>query len=403
MRGFGRWAGMAVATMVGLTAMPVPAQGRAGPAEEATADPTRLYDDAGRPNPQYDPLRHFASDPQWSTLAAWARELDARRRAVGEAGLPAPDPALDAMKAELTKGHYGAPPPRRRDVGALQAFAAEAARTGEPDIRREAARDIVNALELWNDAAFPYDGEQALGVLAAIALPAVRPSLFATDAAIAAAGDSPQELSGRFGIVHRWVFRSASADAADDTFAALYDIGAAANLLVKPLQRVQLFADGTLAGTRTHARRAQALHDDEHGCSGWAPGFAFGGLAGDDPAWAAFGDWLPDAHAQAAQPDGALYAFYVTQPLPAARATVSVSHATLDVATTGFGSATTRVFDLDHDAVPDLLVWGAAPLLPDVGEAIAAYLSNGRPDTPCRAVFVTRFAPLKEENRSASK
>jgi integrase len=35
------------------------------------------------------------------------------------------------------------------------------------------------------------------------------------------------------------------------------------------------------------------------------------------------------------------------------------------------------------------------PLPADVGEAIAAYLTDGRPETPCRAVFVTRFAPLR--------
>lgn len=35
------------------------------------------------------------------------------------------------------------------------------------------------------------------------------------------------------------------------------------------------------------------------------------------------------------------------------------------------------------------------PLPADVGEAIAAYLRDGRPVTPCRAVFITRFAPLK--------
>lgn len=35
------------------------------------------------------------------------------------------------------------------------------------------------------------------------------------------------------------------------------------------------------------------------------------------------------------------------------------------------------------------------PLPVDVGEAIVAYLQDGRPETPSRAVFVTRFAPLK--------
>jgi site-specific recombinase XerD len=49
----------------------------------------------------------------------------------------------------------------------------------------------------------------------------------------------------------------------------------------------------------------------------------------------------------------------------------------------------------------ELIVRGKArrddslPLPADVGEAISAYLLDGRPDTPCRAVFVTRFAPLK--------
>ncbi|HMS15091.1 MAG TPA: tyrosine-type recombinase/integrase [Microthrixaceae bacterium] len=56
--------------------------------------------------------------------------------------------------------------------------------------------------------------------------------------------------------------------------------------------------------------------------------------------------------------------------------------------------------DLDWRA-GQLVVRGKArrddplPLPADVGEAIAAYLRDGRPVTPCRAVFITRFAPLK--------
>ena len=34
------------------------------------------------------------------------------------------------------------------------------------------------------------------------------------------------------------------------------------------------------------------------------------------------------------------------------------------------------------------------PLPAEVGEAIVAYLTEGRPDAACRAVFITRFAPL---------
>ena len=362
MTGPGRWV---VAGLAGLLcACPAAAQGRAAAEGDASVDPdvaTRLYDAHGHVNPQYHPLRHFAIEPHWSTLEAYAWELDARRRAVGERGVPPPDPALEAMKAALEKGAYGASPPPRRDIDALQAFAFEAIRTGEPDIRREASAAVRDALQLWSDA-FPYDGEQALAAFATLELPPVRASLFADDGALAAAGDTPQELSGRFGIAHRWVITPAKAPAADDYAATLYDIGAAAELLVRPLQRVRLFADGTLAAAPDHARRSQSLTMDDHGCGDWRPGFAFGALDATDPAWAAYGDWLPDAHAEAAQPDGLLYAFWLPQPPPAARATVSRASRRLDPLATGFVATTTHVFDLDHDTVPDLLVWeGAGP------------------------------------------
>ncbi len=65
--------------------------------------------------------------------------------------------------------------------------------------------------------------------------------------------------------------------------------------------------------------------------------------------------------------------------------------------------------DLDWRA-GELVVRGKArrddslPLPADVGEAIAAYLRDGRPDTRCRAVFITRFAPLQAmAPRSVSK
>lgn len=65
--------------------------------------------------------------------------------------------------------------------------------------------------------------------------------------------------------------------------------------------------------------------------------------------------------------------------------------------------------DLDWRA-GELVVRGKArrddplPLPADVGEAIAAYLTDGRPDTGCRAVFVTRFAPVRAlASQSVSK
>ena len=58
-----------------------------------------------------------------------------------------------------------------------------------------------------------------------------------------------------------------------------------------------------------------------------------------------------------------------------------------------------QLADIDWRA-GELMVRGKArrddrmPLPGEVGEAIAAYLSDGRPATPCRAVFVTCYAPL---------
>lgn len=62
--------------------------------------------------------------------------------------------------------------------------------------------------------------------------------------------------------------------------------------------------------------------------------------------------------------------------------------------------ASLELNDVDWRA-GELVVRGKArrddrlPLPADVGEAIAAYLTDGRPVTPSRAVFVTCFAPLK--------
>lgn len=61
--------------------------------------------------------------------------------------------------------------------------------------------------------------------------------------------------------------------------------------------------------------------------------------------------------------------------------------------------ASLELNDVDWRA-GELVVRGKArrddplPLPADVGEAIAAYLTDGRPVTPSRAVFVTCFAPL---------
>jgi hypothetical protein len=155
----------------------------------------------------------------------------------------------------------------------------------------------------------------------------------------------------------------AKAPADGGHLAAMYDIDRYTHLLVRRLQRAVLLRDGGLQVAPDHARRRHAAYD-EIGCDGWNPGFAHGDLAGDDPAWRGFDDastGMSAARTQAGHAPGSVYAFYLPtpSPLPQARATLSTRTQVLDPDATGFVHATTLVYDLDHDAVPDLLVWEA--------------------------------------------
>lgn len=308
----------------------------------------------------YDPARAFALLPTFDTFATYANELDQRRRERGEDGPPPPDATLEFMEEELAKGMYGPAPAPRTDVATLQRRVAAAARDDATVEARRHAGDVVrDTLQLWSEP-FWEDGERALAVAASLDLPPVRASYFAGDAAIAAGGDTPDQLSGRFGIVHRWVMTKARRPVdVDDYVASTHGFAHGIHLLVRPLRRVALSADGTLATRDSHARVTRSLNQDVM-CEGWTPGFALGGLDERDSAWNTFTGYWPEATRDAAFPAGVLYAFYVDAPLPAASATVSSRRHTLDPVATGFSRATSYVFDVDRDAVPDLLVWEAA-------------------------------------------
>lgn len=322
----------------------------------AITDP---YADGGS-NAHYDPRLAFEIAPQWSTLETYALLLHERRRAVGDTG-PAPtDPTLEWMKTELAKGAYGAAPPRRVDVGDLQDFAAEAGAAGSPpDVRRLAGDEVREKLQLWAEPYY-HDSARALAVMASVYLPPVRSSWFADDAALAAGDEAPDVLSGRFGIIHRQVVTPASRTDALEGW-AFYDMGSVTHMLGRPLQKVQLFADGRLLSGADRARRTRTLSQnlDHPMCEGWTPGFALGDLAATDAAWRSFDAYWPTAKADSPRATGSLYAIYVDAPLPATTAALSVTDQKMDVGATGFVAATSYAFDIDHDAVPDVLVWEA--------------------------------------------
>lgn len=312
-------------------------------------------------------LAAFADAPSWASLEVYAWQIDQAWRMRGEPGLPPKDPALEAMKAELAKGFYGAPATPRLDMGRLRRLAAEAQRpdTAATD-HLAASQRVTAALQLWAPPFYentPEGNPRPLAVVQAIDLPPVRTSFFRDDGALAAAHEDPEALSGRFGIVHRWVTTPAKPPTPESAEYPLYDITAYTHLLVRPLQRAVLMRDGRLQVAPSHARRRHAAWN-EHGCDGWHPGFAHGDLAADDSAWHAFDDGeggVRAARADAGQVPGSVYTFWLPtpSPLPHAAASLSTREQALDRDATGFVRATTLVYDLDRDAVPDLLVWEA--------------------------------------------
>ena len=180
----------------------------------------------GQPNPQYDPVRAFWLAPSWARLEAYGAQLgQALKERTGtpaEQAAPALRPAdaeFDRMKAHLAQGIYGrvpAPPPRWDDVKRLaRVVAAPTAASGvaaEARARVETARAnaqgrLAGVLALWNA---PFDvpngggGARLAGLVNALELPAVQPSLFKSASELAPPGASVEDLSGRFHIVETY-------------------------------------------------------------------------------------------------------------------------------------------------------------------------------------------------------
>lgn len=339
----------------------------------AATDVNRLsgrHLDDGQPNPDYDPKRLFWLSPSWPALEAYGQWLSARRFAAQPEDLPyeerrrplrAADAEFDRMKAHMAKGTHGAAPPPYVAWQTLQRDAQTLAAV--PDALRhdehvQRAHQLSTTLGLWgplfDGIGGPSDGPlRAAALVHAIALPAVRASLFASERDLSLA-ENTESLSGRFDIVHLHRAHPRSSDPNRVDF-GLVDIGEYTVSLVKPLARTTLFRDGRQVSTMTHAAQRRGLWESDEApmCHGFVPGFS----QGDSLPRLWNGDVGDYNESLKRNPKGSLVSFITRQPLATTTTRPLVQPVRLDRAATGFVSATQWTFDLDADGVPDLVAW----------------------------------------------
>lgn len=347
-----------------------------------------------KPNPDYDPERAFWIAPSWSALERYAEFLKARNPGIEPQGPWPRDEALERMKSHLAKGLNGpapqafvdwlelkrkagqdAGPPAGDELARLQAqgqpLSPEQASRLERD--KNTAFELQGALHIWDSlhdaVSAPSGAARMIGLVRALEFPAVQPSLFRSEADIAPPNADAEALSGRFGIVHRYVFSPRPGPGAtspdEQSRAGLYDMLARTTLLVRPVQRVQLLRDGQLRSEPSLARQTQTLWRDvdEPMCSDWSPGFSFGDA--DGTIWRYFEDGASVGETGRAsrqeslkrKPAGSLFAFYTAAALPRNQAIRTQASMKMDRDATGFVRGIQMHFDLDADGVPDLAAW----------------------------------------------
>ena len=310
----------------------------------------------GQPNPSYDPVRAFWLAPSWARLEAYGVQLGESLKA--RSGTPAHQPTpperpadaeLDRMKAHLAKGIYGpvpAPLPLWDDVRRLA--------------RADASGRLSGVLALGNPPFDPAQGGAArlAGLVSALELPAIRPSLFRHASELAPPGESVEDLSGRFHIVH--TYRTGGRDLGGDLgrVDGVWDIGRVTVALTQPVVRTTVFRDGRLRSSLVRPSDPRVLWGatDAPMCDGYVDGFAHG--AADAGIWRYFGaDFAPDAAILKRNPAGTLLSISTRNALPAIEAPPVVTSYALERERTGFVRGTWLHFDLDADGVFDLAVW----------------------------------------------
>ncbi|MBD8525352.1 hypothetical protein [Pseudomarimonas arenosa] len=316
----------------------------------------------------------FWQTPSWQNLIDYVQTLTSGA-APGPKGWPE-DQTLQRMKRTLGDGVIGPSPALLVDWDALaeatrsQDESHESLRSDQPtdaavsQDSRQRADQVQQALGIYGPLHEAYTDDGAfrlVGTLSSIRPPTVSTSWFKTESEVAPPS-SAEMLSGRFDIpvVMQFEPRPGFTDEAGFGYSpGLYDMLSKRQFLKDPIQHVRLFDDGRLhiESSRADSKEVLWFEADSPMCEGWLPGFSHGDA--DQGIWAYFGD--PETaqreHARSRKARGSLYEFYLAKPLPENRASTRSSDHVLDRSATGFARATQHEFDLDHDGVPDLLIW----------------------------------------------
>ncbi|MDM5180263.1 hypothetical protein PO883_24060 [Massilia sp. DJPM01] len=231
---------------------------------------------------------------------------------------------------------------------------------GEESLQLHSSLRDGTGLDLSGHGDERMNERQLAGLIGALEFTSVRPSLFRSEAQVAAPGSTAEQASGRFGIVFRQLVHPRPKPAGvseNDDSPGLYDMLSRTDALVRSVSRVQLKRDGRLRVEPSVIRKTETLwrYADEPECAGWVPGFAFG--EADAGPWRFFGHQAAASKKTNVKPPASLFAFYTTVELPSGPAAAREATMTRERARTGFIGGTHLYYDLDADGIADLAVW----------------------------------------------
>jgi hypothetical protein len=319
--------------------------------------------------PDYDPERAFWLVPSWSALEQYAEYLKQRHPEIPPQGPWPRNDVLERMKAHLALGLKGRKPAPYAGWSELKR---KASRDMNEEQMQAPASELQTAIGIWGPLhdAISADGGAArvIRLMRALELPSVQPSLFRDEAELAPPTATAEDASGRFNIVYRQLVTprpQPKPNTEEGSGPGLYDMLARTQVLVRPVQRVQLFRDGRLRAESSLVRMKETLWRDvdEPMCSGWAPGFGFGDADAsiwryfDGDAAAAGGTNTTRRDSLRRNPAGSLFVFYTNIDLPRGSAIRTETPMKLDRNDTGFLRGIHLRYDLDGDGIPDLAVW----------------------------------------------
>lgn len=321
------------------------------------------------PSADYDPERAFWLEPSWNALEQYAEYLKHRHPEIPAQGPWPHNEALERMKAHLALGLKARKPAPYADWSELKDKASQDMNKTQMEAPASELQRAIGIEGPLHDA-ISADGGAAriIQLIRALEFPRIQPSLLRNEGNIAPPTSTTEEASGRFNVVYRQLVTprpKPKPSAEEGSGPGLYDMLARTQLLVRPVQRVQLFRDGRLQAEPSLVRMKETLWRDvdEPMCSDWSPGFGFGDA--DASIWRYFdgdaiaGDGRNTSHRDSLSrnPAGRLFAFYTNIDLPRASAIRTETPMSLDRGRTGFLRGTHLNYDLDGDGIPDLALW----------------------------------------------